>query len=95
MNRFSHFLAIDWSGARGERHAGIALALADARGRPRHGDHAARVADVLAPGAWGGRRPLNGIDHILLQDYVEHVSGFAVGMDGLCAFVARCLSDAD
>ena len=58
-------------------------------------DHAARVADVLAPGAWGGRRPLNGIDHILLQDYVEHVSGFAVGMDGLCAFVARCLSDAD
>ena len=36
MNRFSHFLAIDWSGARGERHKGIALALVDAgRGPPR------------------------------------------------------------
>ncbi len=34
MSRFSHFLAIDWSGAKGERHKGIALALADARGGP-------------------------------------------------------------
>ena len=28
--RFTHFLAIDWSGAAGERHKGLALALADA-----------------------------------------------------------------
>ncbi|MBB3033356.1 hypothetical protein [Alteriqipengyuania lutimaris] len=36
MSRFSHFLAIDWSGARGERHKGIALALADeGQGPPR------------------------------------------------------------
>lgn len=34
MSRFTHFLAIDWSGARGERHKGIALALADAGGGP-------------------------------------------------------------
>ena len=34
MNRFSHFLAIDWSGARGERHKGIALALSDLDGGP-------------------------------------------------------------
>ncbi|WP_454597059.1 hypothetical protein [Qipengyuania sp. SM2507] len=34
MRRFSHFLAIDWSGAKGERHKGIALALADAQGGP-------------------------------------------------------------
>lgn len=34
MSRFSHFLAIDWSGAKGERHKGIALALADASGGP-------------------------------------------------------------
>ena len=34
MRRFSHFLAIDWSGARGERHKGIALSLADADGGP-------------------------------------------------------------
>jgi len=34
LSRFSHFLAIDWSGARGERHKGIALAIADAEGGP-------------------------------------------------------------
>lgn len=32
--RFTHFLAIDWSGAKGERHRGIALSLADAGGGP-------------------------------------------------------------
>ncbi|MEO0464286.1 MAG: hypothetical protein AAF127_14240 [Pseudomonadota bacterium] len=32
--RFDHFLALDWSGAKGERHKGIALALADAGGGP-------------------------------------------------------------
>lgn len=34
MTRFAHFLAIDWSGAKGGRQKGIALALADARGGP-------------------------------------------------------------
>lgn len=34
MSRFAHFLAIDWSGAAGQRHKGIALALADAGGGP-------------------------------------------------------------
>ena len=32
MTRFRNFLAIDWSGAAGERHRGIALALARANG---------------------------------------------------------------
>ena len=32
--RFQHFVAIDWSGAAGERHAGIAVALCDARSAP-------------------------------------------------------------
>ncbi len=32
--RFGHFLAIDWSGAAGERHKGIALAVADIAGGP-------------------------------------------------------------
>ncbi|MEW4448552.1 hypothetical protein [Qipengyuania sp. JC766] len=32
--RFRHFLAIDWSGAKGQRQKGIALALADAAGGP-------------------------------------------------------------
>ena len=35
MSRFSHFCAIDWSGAVGERHRGIAVALAGAEGAPR------------------------------------------------------------
>ncbi len=32
LPRFQHFLAIDWSGAAGERHAGIALGLCSATG---------------------------------------------------------------
>lgn len=32
--RFSHFAAIDWSGAAGERHKGIAVAMAEAAGGP-------------------------------------------------------------
>ncbi len=32
--RFQHFLAIDWSGAKGARHKGIALAVCDAVGGP-------------------------------------------------------------
>ncbi|WP_120075956.1 hypothetical protein [Aurantiacibacter odishensis] len=34
MNRFSHYVAIDWSGATGARHKGIAIAIADAGGGP-------------------------------------------------------------
>ena len=34
MREFDHFLAIDWSGAKGERHRGIALAIADGKGGP-------------------------------------------------------------
>lgn len=33
-DRFAHFVAIDWSGAVGERHAGIAVALAAAGSTP-------------------------------------------------------------
>lgn len=34
MTRFSHFLAVDWSGAKGARQKGIALAVARAKGGP-------------------------------------------------------------
>lgn len=34
MSRFTHFLAVDWSGARGPRQKGIALAVALAAGGP-------------------------------------------------------------
>jgi len=34
MRDFDHFVAIDWSGAKGERHKGIAIAIAEAKGGP-------------------------------------------------------------
>ncbi|MGZ3197000.1 MAG: hypothetical protein ACXWI5_09705 [Croceibacterium sp.] len=34
VERFRHFAAIDWSGAAGERHKGLALAICDAEGGP-------------------------------------------------------------
>ncbi|TRD10680.1 hypothetical protein FGU71_01560 [Erythrobacter insulae] len=34
MREFDHFVAIDWSGAKGERHKGIAIAIADGKGGP-------------------------------------------------------------
>lgn len=41
--RFRHFVAIDWSGAQGERQKGIAVAVADAEGGP----------PVLVDRTWG------------------------------------------
>jgi len=32
--QFDHFLALDWSGAKGERHKGIAMAIAESAGGP-------------------------------------------------------------
>ncbi len=53
-DRFRHFAAIDWSGAAGERHAGIALAICSAGHsaprivRPGHRWSRAEVADWIA-----------------------------------------------
>lgn len=60
MRRFSHFAAIDWSGARGERQRGIALAVASGTAapvlvRPGHiwsrAEILAWLEDVAASGA--------------------------------------------
>lgn len=48
MSRFTHFLAVDWSGAAGERHKGIALALAEIGGGP---------PELLTPPRGGWSRP--------------------------------------
>ena len=51
MSRFAHFVAIDWSGAMGERHKGIAVARAEAGGGPPELLRQARAwsrAEVLA-----------------------------------------------
>ncbi|MEO9463555.1 MAG: hypothetical protein ABJ242_12570 [Marinomonas sp.] len=51
MSRFSHYLGLDWSGAKGKRQKGIALAIADADGGPPvliESDGGWARADVLA-----------------------------------------------
>lgn len=56
MIRFQHFAAIDWSGAAGERHKGIAVALCTAHGgapalvRPAHRWSRQEVLDWLLDG---------------------------------------------
>ena len=46
MNHFTRFAAIDWSGAKGKRHKGIALATCDA------GDAAPALVDRPGGGTW-------------------------------------------
>jgi hypothetical protein len=66
VHRFSHFAAIDWSGAAGERQAGIALALCDASdGAPR----------LLRPGHRWSRED---VLHWLLDDLPDST---LVGLD--------------
>lgn len=50
MSRFGQFVAIDWSGARGERHRGIAVAVCGVDGPPRllRRERGWSRADVLA-----------------------------------------------
>ncbi|MGX7894426.1 hypothetical protein [Tsuneonella sp. HG222] len=49
MSRFRHYVAIDWSGAAGERHRGIAVAVAHAGGgAPALARHRWSRAEVLA-----------------------------------------------
>jgi hypothetical protein len=56
VTRFEHFAAIDWSGAAGERHRGIAVALCDAEGdsprlvRPGHRWSRTEVLEWLLDG---------------------------------------------
>lgn len=49
MSRFDSFVAIDWSGAKGKRHKGIAIAKVRASGAPRlvRPDHVWSRAEVL------------------------------------------------
>ena len=66
MSRFRHFAAIDWSGATGERHKGLALAIYDAAdGPPR----------LVRPGhRWSREEVL----HWLVEEMPE---GTLVGLD--------------
>ena len=68
-NRFRHFIAIDWSGAAGERHRGIAVALA--------GEGQAAPALVRPGHRWSRPEVL----HWLLADLPpDSLVGFDLGM---------------
>lgn len=72
MRRFSHFAALDWSGARGTRQRGIALAVASGKGAPalvRPG-HIWSRAEILA---W-------------LEDVAETGADMLIGFDFSAAF---------
>ena len=67
MRRFTHFAAIDWSGARGSRQRGIALAIASGGGapvlvRPGHVWSRAEMLDWLRGIAAAGEDMLIGFD---------------------------------
>ncbi len=67
--RFSHFVAIDWSGAVGPRQPGIAVALCDADGAPPR---------LVAPGhIWSRLEILDWLEHDLPADTLV---GFDLGM---------------
>lgn len=77
MRRFSHFAAIDWSGARGPRQRGIALAVASGVGAPElvRPGHIWSRAEILA---W-------------LQDVTASRTDMLIGFDFSAAFaLADC-----
>lgn len=68
MRRFTHFAALDWSGARGERHRGIALAVASGADAPalvRPG-HIWSRAEILA---WLEEVAASGADMLIGFDF--------------------------
>lgn len=68
MRQFSHFVAIDWSGAKGERHRGIAVAIATGAGAPelvRPGHRWSRGEVV----AWLAQRAEDGADMLVGFDF--------------------------
>ena len=76
--RFQHFAAIDWSGAAGERHAGIALALCDANSAPA----------LVRPGhSWSRGEVLEWLEHELPDDsLVGFDMSFAFAFDDASAY---------
>lgn len=75
MRRFSTFVAIDWSGAKGERHAGIAVAIASGAGAP----------ELVRP----GHRWSRGEVSAWLAQRAEDDADMLVGFDFSAAFAHR------
>ncbi|MDP3783198.1 MAG: hypothetical protein Q8Q79_09795 [Sphingopyxis sp.] len=72
MRRFSHFAALDWSGARGSRQRGIALAVASGTGAP----------ELVRPGhIWSRAEILT-----WLEDVAASRADMLIGFDFSAAF---------
>lgn len=81
MCRFTHFAAIDWSGARGERQRGIALAVARGVGapelvRPGHIWSRAEILGWLGDVAAAGTDMLIGFDFSAAFAFADHGAYF-------------------
>lgn len=81
MRRFTHFAAIDWSGARGERQRGIALAVASGAGapelvRPGHIWSRAEMLGWLLDVAAAGTDMLIGFDFSAAFAFADHGAYF-------------------
>ncbi len=77
MRRFTHFAALDWSGARGERQRGIALAVASGRDapalvRPGHIWSRAEILAWLEGVAETGADMLIGFDFSAAFAFADH-----------------------
>jgi len=81
MRRFTHFAAIDWSGARGERQRGIALAVASdtaapALVQPEHVWSRAEILGWLEDVAAAGTNMLIGFDFSAAFAFADHGAYF-------------------
>lgn len=81
MRRFTHFAALDWSGARGERQRGIALAVASGREapalvRPGHIWSRAEILGWLEGAAETGADMLIGFDFSAAFAFADRGSYF-------------------
>lgn len=86
MRRFTHFAAIDWSGARGERQRGIALAVASGTGapalvRPGHVWSRAEILDWLAGIGARDEDVLVGFDFSAAFAFADHSTYFPGWVD--------------
>lgn len=103
MRPFTHFAALDWSGARGPRQRGIALAFASAAAapalvRPGHIWSRAEILDWLGAIADAGEDMLIGVDFSAAFAFVDEGAYFPewvdspAGIPELWALVERLAS---
>lgn len=81
MRRFTHFAALDWSGARGPRQRGIALAVASGAAapalvRPGHIWSRAEILDWLEGIVANGENMLIGFDFSAAFAFADHSAYF-------------------